>query len=275
MAKSIQPLKRILTLLLHLSAIVFLTLVTQIGGLIYLISMGLIKRDAKKKRLKRTATFSVCYLLATFLIVPLIAPVFGREKIKETEFLRAHSFLYKLANRNYVKPELNSTIGVIAAEFDHQNQGIKMVYLDANFPFIDKFPLLPHLSHNDGKKIDVSLVYAEPDGQLTNKKPSRTGYGVHEGPRPEEYDQAVACRQQGYWQYDFPKYLTLGRINKEITFSAAATKYLANLILKQEPIGKLFIEPHLKTRLGLTNDKVRFHGCRAVRHDDHIHFQLQ
>ncbi|MFT5619364.1 MAG: hypothetical protein ACI85I_002607, partial [Arenicella sp.] len=39
--------------------------------------------------------------------------------------------------------------------------------------------------------------------------------------------------------------------------------------------GKVFIEPHLKTRLGLENySKIRFHGCQAVRHDDHIHVQL-
>lgn len=53
------------------------------------------------------------------------------------------------------------------------------------------------------------------------------------------------------------------------------TKALAQLILKQKNVGKLFIEPHLKTRLNLTSKKVRFHGCKAVRHDDHIHFQLK
>ena len=30
-----------------------------------------------------------------------------------------------------------------------------------------------------------------------------------------------------------------------------------------------------KTRLLLTSDKIRFHGCQAVRHDDHIHVQLK
>jgi hypothetical protein len=27
--------------------------------------------------------------------------------------------------------------------------------------------------------------------------------------------------------------------------------------------------------LGLTNNKIRFHGCHAVRHDDHLHVQLK
>jgi hypothetical protein len=252
-----------------------LTVLTQIGGVIYLISILLIKKSAKRKRLKRIGIFAGFYVIATFLIVPNVAPIFGREKIIETEFLQAHSFFYKLANRNYVRPELNKTIAKIASAFEKQNSGIKMVYLDANFPFIDKFPLLPHLSHNDGKKIDVSLMYQNSDQQLTNKKPSNSGYGVYEKPTANEYDQNAVCKSRGDWQYDFSKYLTLGTINQEIEFSEKGTRDLVKLIIKQNNIGKLFIEPHLKKRLNLTNGKVRFHGCQAVRHDDHIHFQLR
>lgn len=211
----------------------------------------------------------------TFLIVPNVAPIFGREKIEETEFLKAHSIFYILANRNYVRPKLNETLKQIATDFEKQNSGIKMFYLDANFPFLDKFPLLPHLSHNDGKKVDVSLIYKEANGQLSNKKPSISGYGVYEKPTAKEFDQNEVCKQRGNWQYDFPKYLTLGTVNKDIEFSEKGTRELANLILEQNSIGKLFIEPHLKTRLNLTNGKVRFHGCQAVRHDDHIRFQLK
>ena len=252
-----------------------MTVVTQIGGIIYLIAILLVKKSAEKKRLKRIGIFTGLYLLTTFLIVPSVAPTFGREKIKESEFLKAHSFFYKLANRNYVRPELNKSIGQIATEFERQHTGIKMVYLDANFPFINKFPLLPHLSHNDGKKIDVSLIYENNDGQLTNKKPSVSGYGVYEMPTQKEYDQTEVCKEKGNWQYDFPKYLTLGTINKGIEFSEKGTQQLVKLIIKQKNIGKLFIEPHLKVRLNLNNRKVRFHGCQAVRHDDHIHFQLK
>ncbi len=113
-----------------------MTVVTQIGGIIYLIAILLVKKSTQKKRLKRIGIFTVLYLLATFLIVPNVAPIFGREKIKETEFLKAHSFFYKLANRNYVRPELNKSIGQIATEFERLNTGIKMVYLDANFPVL-------------------------------------------------------------------------------------------------------------------------------------------
>ncbi len=252
-----------------------LTIITQIGGIVFLLAILLVKKNTEKRRLKRVGLFTGLYLIATFIIVPNIAPLLGREKIKESEFVQAHSLFYKLANRNYVRPELNKSIEKIATEFGQKNNGIKMAYLDANFPFINKFPLLPHLSHNDGKKIDISLIYQNANGELTEKKPSISGYGAYEGPTEKEFDQIEVCKKRGDWQYDFPKYLTLGTINKEIEFSQKATRDLANLIVKQNEIGKLFIEPHLKNRMNLTNRKVRYHGCQAVRHDDHIHFQLK
>jgi len=265
----------LLKIILQIILIVLLTVITQIGGIIYLISLLIIKKKTEKKRLKRILIFATLYLVATFLIVPNFAPVFGREKIKETEFLQANSFFYKLTNRNYVTPELNKVIKKIANDFEKRNNGIKMVYLDANFPFIDKFPLLPHLSHNDGKKIDVSLIYENKNGILTNSKPSVSGYGVFEKPTEKEYNQISVCKERGNWLYDFPKYVTFGKINKHIKFSNNGTRDLANIILRQNEVGKLFIEPHLKQRLRLNNKKVRFHGCQAVRHDDHIHFQLK
>ena len=261
-------------ILLHIIIFVLLTVLTQIGGIVYLISILAIKKSANRKRLKRIGVFAGLYLIATFIVIPITAPIFGREKIEETENLKAHSFFYKLANRNYVRPELNNSLKKIASEFENQNQDIRLVYLDANFPFVDGFPLLPHLSHNDGKKIDVSLIYEKESGALTNEKPSISGYGVYEGPKENEYDQTRICKQRGNWQYDFPKYLTFGRINGDIEFSKKGTRELARLILQQQSVEKLFIEPHLKSRLKLTNAKVRFHGCQAVRHDDHIHFQL-
>ncbi|UMB61174.1 hypothetical protein MHL31_02965 [Lutibacter sp. A80] len=261
--------------LLHLIIIVILTVFTQIGGIIYLMTILIVKSNSENKRIKRFLTFSIIYLFATFVIVPYLAKSFGREKVKETEIIKANTFFTKLLNRNYVKPELNRTLEKISIDFEKKQKGINLVYLDANFPFIDKFPLLPHLSHNDGRKIDLSLIYKLENGEITNKKPSISGYGVYENPRENEIKQFEVCREKGYWQYDFPKYLTFGKINRKIQFSDKATSDLINSITKQPEIGKIFIEPHLKNRMKLMSNKIRFQGCRAVRHDDHIHIQLK
>jgi len=214
------------------------------------------------------------YSFVSLFLVPKIAPLFGREKIKNTELIKANSFIYILANRNYVVPELNNVLDKVSKKLHERYNGIQLVYLDANFPFFNGFPLLPHLSHDDGKKIDLSLVYEDKNGKLTNKKPSISGYGVFEGPKKGEFDQISICENKGKWQYDFPKHLTFGRINKNIEFSKKRTKSLILLIVQQRKVGKLFIEPHLKSRLRLVNKKIRYHGCQAVRHDDHIHLQL-
>lgn len=255
--------------------VVFLTIVTQIGGIIYLIAVLIVNRKSQRYRLKLLSVFALFYLIITILFVPIIAPIFGREKIKKLEHVEARTFITDLLNRNYVRPELNTSLQKIASGLNEKHDGIKLIYLDANFPFINKFPLLPHLSHNDGKKIDVSLIYNNEEGKLTNQKPSISGYGVYEGPKNGEYDQIERCLEKGKWQYDFPKYITFGTIYPNLTFSEKATKDLILEMLKQPSTGKIFIEPHLKTRLKLQHDKIRYHGCQAVRHDDHIHLQLK
>ena len=46
-------------------------------------------------------------------------------------------------------------------------------------------------------------------------------------------------------------------------------------ILAADPrISKLFLEPPMAESLSLKGQKLRFQGCRAARHDDHIHLQL-
>jgi hypothetical protein len=50
---------------------------------------------------------------------------------------------------------------------------------------------------------------------------------------------------------------------------------MVNFFAADPSIEKVFIEPHLKNRLQLTSPKVRFQGCHAARHDDHVHVQVR
>ena len=263
--KNFSLVKKILFILVF----VFLTITTQIGGVILVLTaIGTRKRN---NRFTLPLAFTSVYLLCTFLIIPPLAKVFGREKISNNSKLRPTSYWTVILNRNYVEPHLNDVLQDIANDLP---EDYELRYLDACLPFINGFPLLPHLSHNDGKKIDVSFMYVEESGTPTNLKPSRSGYGVFEAPRDNEFNQINQCKRQGHWQYDYSKYLTLGTPNKELKFSETRTKILINSMLKNSNTHKIFIEPHLKQRLGIKNQKVRFHGCGAVRHDDHIHLQI-
>ncbi|MGB0862720.1 MAG: hypothetical protein ACPG19_13685 [Saprospiraceae bacterium] len=252
---------------------VILTILTQIGGIVYLISSVVHRKVKWKNRFKPLITFVIIYNIFTFLIVPMIAPMFGRERVKNSDKIHVASYFTIICNRNYVRPALNELLE--KTEKKLSGTAIQINYLDANFPFINRFPLLPHLSHNDGKKLDLSFVYENNKGQISTQQKSNSGYGVFVNPLKNEKNQTQKCLNAGYFQYDFTKYVTLGSKNRDLVFSKKGTKKLIQAILKNKNLGKLFIEPHLKTRMNLNDSRIRFHGCRAVRHDDHIHIQLK
>jgi hypothetical protein len=262
----------------------FLTILTQIGGIVYFLSRftyrwtDLWARSRMLRKLYRTLSFIVLYAIATYFIVPIVAKPFGRVPLplKETNHVQPLNLLTCILNRHYVRPSLQHAIYNVAQQMNAQYPGTKINYLDACFPFINKFPLFPHLSHNDGKKIDLSFCYMDSATDMaTNECPSFIGYGICEEPLPNEENTPLRCAFKGYWQYSaLRKIIPQGR-KKDFTFDAQRTRTLVELLTKQEKIGKIFIEPHLKTRLQLTSSKIRFHGCQAVRHDDHIHAQLK
>ncbi len=262
-----------LNIILKFTLFGLLTIITQIGGIVYLMSLIISKKYDTKLKFKPLLVFIGVYLFSTFLIIPSVAPIFGRVRVKDSEKISSTNYMTILLNRNYVRPELNELLNNTANSLKGTN--IKIHYLDANFPFFDNFPLLPHLSHNDGKKIDISLIYETEIGVIKSGQKSVSGYGVFEEPKLDEFNQVNTCLKNGYFQYDYPKYLTFGSINKNYVFSEKGTGKLIHSILENQNLGKLFIEPHLKNRLNLKDDRIRYHGCKAVRHDDHIHIQLK
>ncbi|MFK7934896.1 MAG: hypothetical protein AB8G22_15410 [Saprospiraceae bacterium] len=259
---------------LHLLMTLFLTALTQIGGIVYLLTLLILAITKRRFKFQNLLLFSTLYLVATFLITPPLARQFGREPVQHSDRIRPTNYATVLLNRNYVTPRMNRLLQATANDKNLINNNIQIRYLDACFPFIKRFPLLPHLSHHDGRKIDISLIYETSAGELSNRKKSVSGYGVFVDIQKGEPDQVSICKKQGYWQYDFPQYLTFGSINSDLKFSKRGTKILIDGFLKQSATGKILIEPHLKQRLRLQHGKIRYHGCHAVRHDDHIHVQL-
>ncbi|WP_299519398.1 hypothetical protein [Winogradskyella sp.] len=258
---------KLLKILGHIFIIVVLTVLTQIGGLIWVIALVISYWLKCKKRY----TFPITYLAFNLILIPLIAPCFGRVQLPVFDSaIKPQSYFYALAFRNYVTPELKYNLK--DASTDLMYLDIQINYLDANFPFFDGFPLLPHLSHNDGKKVDIAFQYKTADGKPTNKKPSLLGYGNYVN---LENPTNNYCKSKGFWQYDITKYLNLN-INSDLAFDKENTKTLIQGLLYRTQNEKLFIEPHLKEELGLKSySEIRFHGCQAVRHDDHIHLQIK
>ena len=162
-------------------------------------------------------------------------------------------------------PELENVLKDHAALMESAFPGTKTLVLDANFPFVSGFPLLPHLSHDDGRKVDLAYYYEKDQVYLPGVTRSPVGYFAFEKGPTNCPDDVITLRWDLAWlQILWPDY-QLNRIRMR-----AALQWLA----EDDRVGKIFIEPHLKQWLGMESDKIRFQGCRAARHDDHIHIQL-
>ncbi|MEO9871611.1 hypothetical protein [Ekhidna sp.] len=266
--------KKPLFFLLHLGLILLLTVSTQVGGIIYFLVL-ILALTLKLSRAASIAIFLGIYVLSTFLVIPLIAPIFGRTALPLTGNLRPLNFGTCLLNRHYATPELKNQMETICDKLAAKFKGTSTKYLDANFPFVNEFPLFPHLSHNDGKKLDLAFFY-NIDHKRTNKAPSFIGYGVYEDPRNGESDYPTDCKQSGYWQYDLLSSIVPQWNKNRYKLDIDRTRELIRLLAEDELTSKIFIEPHLKQRWKLNKyDNIRFHGCQSVRHDDHIHTQIK
>ncbi len=162
-------------------------------------------------------------------------------------------------------PELMEVLKDYAAKMESTFPGTKTLVLDANFPFVSGFPMFPHLSHDDGRKVDLAYYYERDHGYLPGVTRSPIGYFAFEEGPTECPDNAITLRWDLAWlQKLWPDY------QLEQTRMRAALQWLS----EDDRVGKVFIEPHLKLGLGVEGEKIRFQGCRAARHDDHIHIQL-
>lgn len=239
-------------------AVAGLTLLTQVGGLAWLLALWF-----RRRWLAFPVAYAVLWGAATLAAphlsgrVPL--PCFG-------EPLRAQSPLYCLMLRNFVTPALRDVAQDAAARMAADHPGTVTLALDGNFPFLDGFPLIPHLSHDDGDKLDLAFFHTARDGTPLTGTRSPLGYFAFEGIGPDPCPPAtLTLRWDLAWLQPLYPDRPLDR-----TRTAALIRHL----LADPRVGKVFVEPPLATRLGLSHPNLRFQGCRAARHDDHIHIQL-
>ncbi|WP_244520040.1 hypothetical protein [Sinorhizobium glycinis] len=182
--------------LLTMAVVVVLTLLTQIGGLIWLLSLCISR--LWRGRIGVTAfllLFASLYAAGTALS-HAVAPVFGRVPLPcfddGSSRLRMQTALYCVLNRQYVVPKLREAAFALSRHMDEAFPGTTSLALDANFPFFDGFPLLPHLSHADGRKLDVAFYYQDAEGRFLDRATrSPVGYFAFEQPRE---DSALPCK---------------------------------------------------------------------------------
>ena len=265
-------------------AFIALTVVTQIGGVALLLAwlLGRTRVAAGVPRMIRAclvvAMFITAYGALSWLVVPPLAALGGRVPLpcqaEAGRPFQAGHRLYCVLNRHYVDARLLPLLGQMSRDMDRAYPGTVTLFLDANLPFLRGFPLLPHLSHDDGRKLDLAFYYAAPDGTyLPGAQRSPIGYWAFETPRDGD---PVPCSRDSWLslRWDLP---FLQGLYPDRPMESERTRAALAWLVSEGPrhgLERVFIEPHLAKRLGVASPLIGFQGCRAARHDDHIHLQI-
>ncbi len=251
---------------MHLAILTGLTVLTQLGGLAWAAAV-LLARHKGMRMQGMLLVFGLFYGLA-WGAAQMSAPALGRVPLPCTgETLRMQSPLYCVLMRNFVTPELRDVARGAALAVAAEHPGTVTLALDGSLPFFDGLPLFPHLSHDDGEKLDFAFYYADSNGYAPGRTASPLGYFAFERIGEEICSPAFpTLRWDMHWFQPF--------VRKDLRLEPSRTATLIRVLRDDPRVGKIFVEPPLAQALGLAGDKLRFQGCRAARHDDHIHIQL-
>ena len=265
---------------------IVLTALTQLGGPVFLASLALawaLRRAGSNRTMAILA--GIVFLIAgvplvNLLIAPALAGLNGRVALpcaaSAEKPYAALSSLYCGLGRNFVRPEIEAMLDAMGRDLRRADPGLVVATLDANFPLIDGFPLPPHLSHDDGRRIDLAYFYTDAAGNpLQLAAPSFLGYWGFEAP-PTPAD--AACTDKTRWltfRWDMNWFQAF--VRKDLTLDEGRTAAMLRWLVEKGPehgVSKILLEPHMAKRLGVTSPLIRFQGCRAARHDDHIHVEV-
>ncbi|MEM6926674.1 MAG: hypothetical protein AAF602_07090 [Myxococcota bacterium] len=237
--------------------VVVLTLLTQVLGIVLWPALGLANAPTPRP-VAKAGGLAMALVVLSWPLVAGLASLGGRVPLPclTEPTLAPHTLGFCLAHRHYVRPDVRDTLLSVSREVAAAHPGTTVRFLDAGFPFAG-LPLLPHLSHHDGRKVDLAL-FGERGG-------SPIGYFGYVAP-----DRDPACPP--HWldlRWDFAWLQPALRLHLD----EARTATLVRALTRHPGVRKLLLEPHLARRLGVRSDKIRFQGCRAARHDDHVHVQ--
>jgi hypothetical protein len=184
----------------------------------------------------------------------------------ETGPLRPHTRGYCLTQRHYVREAPRAALLRAATALQARYPGTVIRYMEGSWPAGTR-PMPPHLSHGDGRQLDLALFYVDRRGRPLERAPTRSGYGAYEPPLKSGDRRCTGATKRAR-KIDAPD----PRADRPWRLDEERSAALIRLLVADSRVRRVFVEPHLKTRLGLgTLSKVRFAGCQAARHDDHLH----
>lgn len=249
-----------------------LTVVTQVGGLaIWPVWAGLFEGTRRyPPRIRWPARFVgllAVYLGLTQVVLPPIARRTGRVRLPATASASTPVgplwWGYVLLNRNYVRPYAADALLAAALRTSAAHPGTVVRYLDAGFPFPWP-PLLPHLSHADGQRIDVAFLFAD-DGHPVDRARSPIGYWGY------ARESSPRCGSKTWdlrWDLDL-----LQPLWPALELDVGRNRTFFREIAQENRVCSILLEPTLHDLLRAP--KLRANGCGVARHDDHAHLTIR
>jgi hypothetical protein len=184
----------------------------------------------------------------------------------EAHLKSANPLLYCVRDRHWVTPKAQAMLRDVADKVAAAHPGSVVLTMEASWPS-GKRPMPPHLSHGDGREIDVSLFYKTVDGKPLPRPPTTSGYYAFEPRRPGDPDPCKGRTRPGANADPSSR--------REWRLDELRTRTLIRALLDDTRVRRLLLEPHLKKRLGFGNeDRIRFPGCNTLRHDSHVHVDV-
>ena len=256
---------------------IFLTLFTQVGGLIiwpfWHWALGDTSQieDKSFSTLKSIGKLFGIYFFVSLLVVPLIANQTGRQRLPlyaTTELpLGPQTILFPLLNRTYVRHHAHRTFVNAVQNAVKQEPDMVVRYLDAGFPF-PFIPLLPHLSHSDGQRIDVAFQF-EQEGDYVDRARSPIGYWGY----AQESKERCVDHNNKYpillrWDFKW-----LQPLLPDLDLDITKNKTLFTALAKDKQVCTILLEPTLHK--ALEAPKLLGNSCDVARHDDHFHVTIK
>ena len=151
----------------HGAIAVALTVMTQVGGLAWLLALR------SRWRLPAFVAIYTAFTVAALWLAPLA----GRMPLTcgGDGPLRVQGSSSAPRTGTTSCPNWRPSCPTLRAGWTTPSPARTLV-LDAGFPVLTGFPLIPHLSHEDGRKADIAFYYADADGYLPGRTRSPVGY---------------------------------------------------------------------------------------------------
>lgn len=174
---------------------------------------------------------------------------------------------YCRKDRHFVRPVVRDALVDAARQMADRYPGANLRFMDASGPSGEK-PFPPHLSHGDGRQIDLALYYTDIAGRPLDHFPDTSRHGGFWPAEPARPGEPLACPggRKGPAEKPDPPADRPWRLDE------VRTKALVQILVADPRVKRILVEPHLERRFGLWgHPKLRFAGCQAARHDDHLH----